>query len=140
MVLAHDKGAVLLTGRHAFFSQRAALAVAFPPLKTVGDFGLGVLANPAATSAFVARRAVSALMSNVHREIFYRQAVDPRAAWAGRGRAHQGPAFLGGPMQPRTGEVPAVGIEFGGPFQAALGLRLQRLVQARLITLGGLLE
>jgi hypothetical protein len=43
-------------------------------------------------------------------------------------------------MQPRAGDVAAVGIEFGGPFQAALGLRLQRLIQARLIALSSFLK
>jgi hypothetical protein len=121
-------------------AQWAALAVAFPPLEAVGDLGFAVLANAAATPAFVARRAISALMSNIHRERFHRQAVHPRPARAGRRRAHQRPAFLGSPMQPRARDVAAIGIEFGGPFQAALGLRLQRLIQARLIALRSFLK
>jgi hypothetical protein len=140
MVLADNQRAIRLVGWNAMISQRAALAVALAPLEAVGDLGFAVLANAAATPAFVARRAISALMRNIHRELFDRQAIHPWSAGARLRRPHQRPAFLGSAMQPRAGDVPAVGIEFRGPFQAALGLRLQGLIQARLIALGGFLK
>ena len=60
MVLAHDQRAIVLAGRNALIPQRAALAVALAPLKTVGDFGFAVLADAATAPAFVAGRTESA--------------------------------------------------------------------------------
>jgi hypothetical protein len=119
------------------------LAVALPPLKTVEDLNAARLLadlQSAAVAAGVTGRAAGLSMRDVYRERFDRQAIHPWPAGARLRRTYQRPAFLGGPLQPRAGDVPAVGIEFRGPWQAALGLRLQRLIQARLISLGGLLR
>jgi hypothetical protein len=119
------------------------LAAALRPLETVEDLDAAhLLADPqsAAVAALVTGRAAGLSMRNIELERFDRQAIHPWPAGARLRRTHQRPAFLGGPLQPRAGDVAAVGIEFRGPFQAALGLRLQRLIQARLIALSGLLE
>src|SRR5690349_1723041 len=100
VVFAHNQRAIVLVGRNALSSQRAALAVALAPLEAVGDFGFAVLANAAAAAAFVARRAVSASVSDVDTEVFHRQASRPRPLRAGRGGAHQAPAFLGRLVEP----------------------------------------
>jgi hypothetical protein len=105
MVLAHDQRAILLAGRNALISQRAALAVALAPLKAVGDFGFAVLANAATASAFVAGRTVSASVGNVDAEVFNGQASQPRPLGAGRGGAHQAPAFLGRLVEPWRREM-----------------------------------
>jgi hypothetical protein len=139
VVLAHDQRAILLVGRNALLSQRAALAVALAPLEAVGNFGFAVLANAAATSALVAGGTASAPVSDVNAEVFNRQAGRPRPLRAGRGGTHQAPAFLGRLVEPGRRDVSAVGIKFAGPFQTALGLIFERLIQARLITLGGFL-
>ena len=108
------------------------MAAALPPLETVEDLDAARLLadpQPAAVAAGVTGRAAGLSMRDVYRELFDRQAIHPWPAWASRGRTHQRPAFLGGPLQPRAGDVAAVGIEFRGPLQAALGLRLQRLIR-----------
>src|SRR5689334_4068945 len=88
---------MLLAGRNALSSQRAALAVALAPLEAVGNFGFAVLANAAAAAAFVAGGTAGASVSDVDAEIFHRQASRPRPLRAGRGGAHQAPAFLAPP-------------------------------------------
>jgi hypothetical protein len=87
VVLAHDQRAILLVGWNALLSQRAALAVALAPLKTVRDFGFAVLANAAAAPAFVAGGTVSASVDDVDAEGFD-LAGEPApavAGWPGRG-------------------------------------------------------
>src|SRR5689334_4464704 len=138
VVFAHNQRAIALARRKALISQRAALAVALAPLKTVGDFGFGVLANAAAAPAFVAGGTASAPLGDVDAEVFDGQASRPRPLRAGRGWAHQGPAFLGRLVEPWRRDVSAVSVKLAGPFQIALDLIFQRLIQARLITLGGL--
>jgi hypothetical protein len=102
------------------------LAATLPPLEAVEDLDAARLLadpQPAAMAARVTGRAAGLSMRNIDLEVFDGQTIHAGPARAGRGRTHQSPAFLGGPMQSRAGDVTAVGIEFSGRFQAALGLR-----------------
>ena len=77
MVLTHNEGATLLAGRHAIVSQRAALAGALPPLKTVEDLdAVHLLAHlqSAAVAAGMTGRAARPSLRDTHVEVFDRQA------------------------------------------------------------------
>jgi hypothetical protein len=130
VVFADDERAMLFTRWHALGSQGAVLTAMLAPFETVKDLHLALLAQaqPAAVAARVARRAAGASICDLYCEVFYRQALHARSARAGRGRAHQRPAFLGGPVQPGPRNVSAVSVEFGWKSQVAARLSFQRLI------------
>ena len=91
-------------------------------------------------AAGVTGRAAGLSMRNIDLEgLTGKRSTPGRRGLAGAGPINAQPSSRG-PMQPRAGDVAAIGIKFGGPSQAALGLRLQGLIQARLIHLGDLLK